>query len=98
MEIKRRGIFVLKKTFFIHFMIRSIIGMGTIFLVNEFLSAYEIEQMVGVNLISFLTSGILGIPGIAIFMEFYFYRFCKRFSVISNENLLSYYMKKSVIL
>ena len=60
------GCFYLKKigNFLIQFLIRAVIGTGTIFFVNQFLTAYEVEHMVGLNLLSFLVSGMLGIPGV----------------------------------
>lgn len=49
----------------VNFMIRAILGMGLIFFVNQYLEANGISLCVGLNGISFLTSGILGIPGVA---------------------------------
>lgn len=51
--------------FFIHFIIRAVLGMGLIFFVNRYLEYKDISLSVGLNGVSFLTSGILGIPGVA---------------------------------
>lgn len=50
----------------VNFLIRAIVGMCMIFFVNEFLSSRGINIMVGMNPLSFLTSGTLGIPGVAL--------------------------------
>ena len=50
--------------FIVSFIVRAIVGMALIFFVNEFLSSKGIDARVGLNPISFLTSGILGIPGL----------------------------------
>lgn len=49
----------------VNFIVRAILGMGIIFFVNEFLGEQEIAVNVGINAISFLTSGFLGLPGVA---------------------------------
>ena len=49
----------------VNFILRAILGMGLIFFVNQYLEARGISLCVGLNGISFLTSGILGIPGVA---------------------------------
>lgn len=51
---------------FLNFFIRALIGMAIIFFVNYFLASQGIEASVGMNGVSFLTSGILGIPGVAL--------------------------------
>lgn len=51
---------------FLNFFIRALIGMAIIFFVNYFLDSQGIEASVGMNGVSFLTSGILGIPGVAL--------------------------------
>lgn len=52
--------------FVINFIIRSLVGMGIIFFVNQYLDYRNIPISVGMNLISFLTSGTLGIPGVCL--------------------------------
>lgn len=49
----------------VNFIIRAVLGMGLIFFVNQYLEAKGISLRVGLNGVSFLTSGILGIPGVA---------------------------------
>lgn len=51
--------------FILNFIVRAIVGMSLIFFVNEFLSSKGIGVSVGYNLITLLTSGTLGIPGVA---------------------------------
>ena len=45
---------------------RAILGAALIFFVNQFLDSQEISVAVGLNPITFLTGGILGLPGIAL--------------------------------
>ncbi len=54
-----------RTSFIINFIIRAVLGMGLIFFVNQYLEYKDISLRVGLNGISFLTSGILGIPGVA---------------------------------
>lgn len=67
MSEKRTGIFL-------NFIIRAVVGMSAIFFINEFLTYKEIPVEVGLNEVSFLTSGILGIPGVALLYGILFYR------------------------
>lgn len=46
--------------------IRMICGVATIYVVNGILINYHISTLVGMNPISFLTSAILGIPGVCL--------------------------------
>lgn len=55
-----------KSGWLLNFVMRAIIGMAVIFCVNYILDARGIEAAVGVGPVSFLTSGILGIPGVAL--------------------------------
>ena len=54
-----------KGQFLVNFIIRAILGMGLIFFANQFLAQEEIAIKVGFNVISFLASGFLGLPGVA---------------------------------
>lgn len=54
-----------KGQFWVNFIIRAILGMGLIFFVNQFLAQEKITIEVGFNMISFLVSGFLGLPGVA---------------------------------
>lgn len=49
----------------VNFIIRAVVGMGLIFFINQYLESKGVSLCVGLNGISFLTSGILGIPGVA---------------------------------
>jgi len=53
-----------KKQILVNFIVRAILGMGIIFFANEFFAHQEIAVNVGINAISFLTAGTLGIPGV----------------------------------
>lgn len=55
-----------KKLFLVNFIIRAILGLGLIFFTNQFLEYKEIAMEVGINAVSFLTSGFLGVPGVAL--------------------------------
>lgn len=55
-----------KKLFLVNFIIRAILGLGLIFFTNQFLEYKEIAMEVGINAVSFLTSGFLGMPGVAL--------------------------------
>lgn len=52
--------------FITNFIIRAIIGIGLIFFINEYLSYRQIEIAVGINPLSVLLSGFLGVPGVAL--------------------------------
>lgn len=59
--MKEKGIEII-----VNFIVRAVIGVAVIFFVNQFLDSQKIPVAVGVNLLSFLTSGILGLPGVAL--------------------------------
>ncbi len=54
-----------KNHFWVNFIVRAILGMGVIFLANQFFLHKEIALEVGFNAVSFLASGLLGLPGVA---------------------------------
>ena len=54
-----------KSQFLVNFIVRAILGIGIIFFVNQFFIYKGIEINVGINAISFVTSGLLGVPGVA---------------------------------
>lgn len=64
-----------KSSFIVNFMIRAIMGLGLIFFVNQYLEYKGISLSVGLNGISFLTSGFLGVPGVAMLYGILAYRF-----------------------
>lgn len=54
-----------KNHFWVNFIVRVILGMGVIFFANYFLKQEKIAITVGINGISLLVSGFLGLPGVA---------------------------------
>lgn len=54
-----------KNQFLVNFIVRAILGIGCILFANYFLEQQEIEIKVGINAISFLATGFLGFPGVA---------------------------------
>lgn len=50
----------------INFFIRAIVGMALIFFINQFVLPDDSSINVGLNALSFLTSGSLGIPGVCL--------------------------------
>ena len=55
-----------KAEFILNFLLRGVVGIVTIFLMNELLAAQNLAVMVGINPWTALTSGILGLPGVAL--------------------------------
>lgn len=55
-----------KMEFLLNFMLRAVTGMIAVFLINEALAAQNVSVLVGINPWTALTSGILGIPGVAL--------------------------------
>lgn len=50
----------------VNFFIRAAIGMALIFFINHYVIPPDSSINVGVNAVSFLTSGTLGIPGVGL--------------------------------
>ena len=50
----------------INFFIRAVIGMALIFLINQYVIPPDSSINVGLNPVTFLTSGTLGIPGVGL--------------------------------
>ena len=50
----------------IRFFIRAVLGMALIFVVNSYIMPADSSINVGLNAVSFLTSGTLGIPGVGL--------------------------------
>lgn len=63
-----------KSHILLNFLIRAIVGMVIIFFANDFLASQGIEAAVGLNPVSFITSGTMGIPGVALLYGIVFYR------------------------
>ena len=54
-----------KNQIWVNFIVRAILGMGIIFFANQFFVHNEMAVKVGFNAVSFLVSGSLGLPGVA---------------------------------
>lgn len=63
-------------SFLVKFIIRAILGMGLIFFINQYIIPDENSWKVGLNAVSFLTSGTLGVPGV-----------CLLYSILIYQNL-----------
>lgn len=50
----------------INFFIRAVVGMALIFFINQYVLPDDSSINVGLNAVSFLTSGSLGIPGVCL--------------------------------
>ncbi|HIX63632.1 MAG TPA: pro-sigmaK processing inhibitor BofA family protein [Candidatus Mediterraneibacter colneyensis] len=50
----------------INFFIRAVVGMALIFFINQYVIPPDSSINVGLNAVSFLTSGTLGIPGVGL--------------------------------
>lgn len=76
-----------KTSFLINFIVRAVVGMGLIFFVNQYLEYRGISLRVGLNGISFLTSGILGVQGLRCFTGYWrtkFYRGCTKIKYLKK--------------
>lgn len=58
------GAFRKRKEWIINFVLRSVTGTVAIFFMNGFLVSQGLSIAIGINPITVLTSGILGIPGL----------------------------------
>ena len=65
-----------KKTgyFFLKFFIRATIGMALIFIILNYVLPADSSINVGLNPMTFLTSGTLGFPGVALLYGITFYQ------------------------
>lgn len=59
--------------FLINFLIRMAVGLMLILVINGFLVSKDISVRVGLNPITMTTSGILGVPGVALLYGVAFY-------------------------
>lgn len=55
----------MKKEWLLNLLLRSVLGIVAIYFINAALEKIGISSCVGINIYTALTSGILGIPGIA---------------------------------
>ena len=60
----------------VNFVIRAILGMGLIYFINQYLLPGDNALNVGLNAVSFLTTGSLGIPGV-----------CLLYGILFDQNL-----------
>ena len=58
----------------LNFVIRAILGMGLIYFINQYLLPGDNALNVGLNAVSFLTTGSLGIPGVCLLYGILFYQ------------------------
>ena len=63
-----------KSSILMRFILRAFFGLIVILGTNQFLDYRNIPVSVGINLISFLTSGDLGIPGVCLLYGIMFYQ------------------------
>lgn len=64
-----------KAEFILNFLLRSVVGIVSIFFINELLAAQDLSVMVGINPWTALTSGILGLPGVALLYGIHLLKF-----------------------
>jgi len=62
-----------KGEWIVNFMLRGVLGMMSIYFVNLLLAGSMPGMKLGYNPITFLTSGILGFPGVAMLYGINFY-------------------------
>lgn len=58
----------------VNFFVRAVLGMALIFFVNELLKSQGSSVRVGMNVLTLLTSGIFGIPGVALLYGICFFK------------------------
>lgn len=58
----------------LNFFIRAIVGMALIFFINQYVLPDDSSINVGLNAVSFLTSGSLGIPGVGLLYGIMWYQ------------------------
>ena len=58
----------------INFMVRAAVGMALIFFINNYVLPSDSSINVGLNAVSFLTSGSLGIPGVGLLYGIMWYQ------------------------
>ncbi len=67
------GVLRSRAEWIVNFLLRGISGMLLIYFVNFFLTKYMPEMEIGYNIATFLTSAILGFPGVAVLYGINFY-------------------------
>ena len=69
------GVMKRKMEWLLNIFMRSILGTIAIYFINNGLASMGIELGVGINPLTVLTSGILGLPGLAAIYGIGFYQF-----------------------
>lgn len=59
--------------FVTNFFIRMVVGIAIIFLVNQFLASKDVSVNVGINPVTAVTTGALGVPGVCLLYGIVFY-------------------------
>ncbi len=67
------GVMKSRAEWVMNFILRGVLGMMTVYFLNLLLGDMMPGMGIGYNLITFLTSGILGIPGVAMLYGINFY-------------------------
>ena len=57
----------------VNFIVRMLIGISLIFFLNQFLLSKEITVNVGINPVTAITAGTLGVPGVCMLYGMVFY-------------------------
>ena len=58
----------------VEFFVRAVVGMALIFFINQYVLPPDSSINVGMNAVSFLTSGSLGIPGVGLLYGIMWYQ------------------------
>lgn len=69
------GAFKAKMEWIINFILRGVAGVLGIYFFNIFLQNQNINAEVGINAVSVLTSGFLGLPGLLLLYGINFFKF-----------------------
>lgn len=62
-----------RTSFAASFLFRAVVGMFLIFMINQVLAAKGIALQIGLNPVTFATSGLFGMPGVALLYAVSFY-------------------------
>lgn len=69
------GILKKRSEIIINLILRTVLGLISIYFINELLKWQQIDMMVGLNPVTALTSGILGFPGVLLLYGIQLYNF-----------------------
>ena len=65
----------MRKEWFLNIIMRSILGTVAMYFINSWLETAGISVSVGINAFTVLTSGILGLPGVALLYGIHIFQF-----------------------